>query len=310
MLNSRHLGASGSPVGALDWITEVCDALSSSGVPSEVSRASATALPWSEQTFDAVITDPPYYDNVDYAKIAHFFYVWLKRSAGLLYPEHFASQTTPKKNEAVADPVRYNGSKEKARRGYEQMMAAAFKDACRVLKQQGQLIVVYAHKTTLGWSTLVDALRTAGFMVNEAWPLDTERPGRVISLNTSSLSSSIFLVARKRNGVASGDYEGEVRPELEQIVRERVETLWEMGISGADLVIACVGAGLRAFTRFAQVEYSNGEAVPSERFLTEVETLVLETILARLSREVGGNSSQRSLAGLELTHPLLSLLRR
>ena len=99
--------------------------------------------------------------------------------------------------------------------------------------------------------------------------------------------------------MASGDYEGEVRPELEQIVRERVETLWEMGISGADLVIACVGAGLRAFTRFAQVEYANGEEVPSERFLTEVETLVLETILARLSREVGGNGSQRSLAGLD-----------
>ena len=292
-------GASGSPVGALDWITEVCDALCASGVPCEVSRASATTLPWPEQTFDAVITDPPYYDNVDYAKVADFFYVWLKRSAGLLYPEHFASQTTPKKNEAVADPVRYTGSKEKARRGYEEMMAAAFKDACRVLKQQGQLIVVYAHKTTLGWSTLVDALRTAGFMVNEAWPLDTERPGRVISLNTSSLSSSIFLVARKRNGVARGDYEAEVRPELEQIVRERVDTLWEMGISGADLVIACVGAGLRAFTRFARVEYANGEEVPAERFLTEVETVVLETILARLSKEVGGNGGRYSLAGLD-----------
>src|SRR5215472_12982083 len=74
----------------------------------------------------------------------------------------------------------------------------------------------------------------------------------------------------------------EVRPELEQIVRERVRTLWDAGISGADLVIACVGAGLRAFTRFARVEYANGEEVPSERFLAEVETVVLETILGRL----------------------------
>ena len=90
-----------------------------------------------------------------------------------------------------------------------------------------------------------------------------------------------------------------VRPDLEEIVRERVETLWDMGISGADLVIASVGAGLRAFTRFARVEYANGEEVPAERFLTEVETVVLETILARLSKEVGGKSSSTRLEGLD-----------
>ena len=88
-------------------------------------------------------------------------------------------------------------------------------------------------------------------------------------------------------------------PELEEIVRERVETLWDMGISGADLVIASVGAGLRAFTRFARVEYANGEEVPAERFLTEVETVVLETILARLSKEVGGKGGRYSLANLD-----------
>src|SRR5208282_644853 len=110
-------------------------------------------------------------------------------------------------------------------------------------------------------------------------------------------ASSIFLIARKREDTATGDYD-QVRPELESIVRERVETLWDMGISGADLVIACVGAGLRAFTRFARVEYANGEEVPAERFLLEVETVVLETILARLSKEVGGKGGA-SLAGLD-----------
>jgi putative DNA methylase len=117
-------------------------------------------------------------------------------------------------------------------------------------------------------------------------------------MGTAALASSIFLVARKRVNATTGGYE-QVRPELETIVRERVETLWDMGISGADLVIACVGAGLRAFTRFARVEYANGEEVPAERFLTEVETVVLETILARLSKEVGGTGSQYSLASLD-----------
>ena len=92
-----------------------------------------------------------------------------------------------------------------------------------------------------------------------------------------------------------------MQPELAQIVSERVATLWDQGISGADLVIACVGAGLRAFTRFARVEYANGEEVPAERFLTEVETMVLDTILARLSKEAGGNGGHYSLAGVDPT---------
>jgi putative DNA methylase len=232
--------------------------------------------------FDAVITDPPYYDNVDYAKLSDFFYVWLKRTIGHLYPEHFATEGTPKKSEAVADPVRHSGSKDKARLAYEQMMAQAFAEANRVLKPGGQMVVVYAHKTTLGWSTLVDALRRAGFTVTEAWPLDTEMKSRLIAMETASLASSIFLVARKRESDLTGSYEDEVRADLEHIVRERVDSLWKMGITGADLVIAAVGAGLRAFTRFSCVEYANGEEVPAEKFLAEVEGVVLETLLEKI----------------------------
>ncbi len=179
------------------------------------------------------------------------------------------------------------------------MMMQSFKEAYRTLKHNGQLCVVYAHKTTLGWTTLVEALKQAGFIVTEAWPLDTETSGRLRAQSSAALATSIFLVARKRAGEEVGNYEHIVRPELEEIVRERVETLWDMGISGADLVIASVGAGLRAFTRFARVEYANGDEVPAERFLTEVETVVLETILARLSKEVGGKTNSTSLTGLD-----------
>ena len=119
-------------------------------------------------------------------------------------------------------------------------------------------------------------------------------------MDTAALASSIFLVAHKRDEDETGSYESDVRSELEIIVRERVETLWRQGISGADLVISCVGAGLRAFTRFARVEYANGDEVPAERFLAEVEAVVLETILNRLSKELGGNGSrQHSLAGVD-----------
>jgi putative DNA methylase len=253
-----------------------------SGHPATVTRGSATALPWRDASFDAVITDPPYYDNVPYADISDFFYVWLKRTIGHLYPEHFATEGTPKKSEAVADPVRHGGSKEKARLAYEEMMAQSFREAHRVLKPGGQMTVVYAHKTTLGWSTLVDALRQAGFTVAEAWPLDTEMKSRLRGMDSAALASSIFLIASKREGRETGSYEDEVRPELEKIVRERVDSLWKMGITGADLVIAAVGAGLRAFTRFSRVEYANGEEVPADKFLAEVEGVVLETLLEKI----------------------------
>ncbi|HET6144283.1 MAG TPA: DUF1156 domain-containing protein [Candidatus Acidoferrales bacterium] len=267
-------------------------------LPARLVRGDATMLPYPDASLDAVITDPPYYDNVSYADLSDFFYVWLRRSISDKYPEHFAGLGTPKKNEAVADASRHDGDEKRARLTYELMMQNAFQEAHRVLKPGGNLVAVYAHKTTLGWATLVDALRRAGFVISEAWPLDTERKGRMIAMGAAALASSIFLVARKRDGASTGSYD-RVRPELERIVQERVGTLWEMSISGADLVIACVGAGLRAFTRFVRVEYANGEEVPAERFLTEVETVVLETILARLSKEVGGNGGKYSLAGLD-----------
>src|SRR5207237_1072641 len=117
--------------------------------------------------------------------------------------------------------------------------------------------------------------------------------------DTAALASSITLTCRKRTGSEPGMYEDQVRPELEEIVRERVTSLWSLGISGADLVISCVGAGLRAFTKYARVEYANGEEVPAERFLTEVETVVLEKILEKLSKEVGGDSTRHGLAGVD-----------
>jgi putative DNA methylase len=274
--------ASGNALSALTWITDVIQSVSDVGPIGRTQRGSASHLPYEASTFDAVITDPPYYDNVSYSNLSDFFYVWLKRSVGDLHSEHFSSLLTPKKSEVIAAFYRHQGSREQAKGFYEQMMAQAFAEVGRVLKPGGPLVVVYAHKTTLGWATLVDALRVAGFTVTEAWPLDTERSARIRAIDTASLASSIFLVARRRKGDGAGAYETQVRPELEAIVRERVDTLWGQGVSGADLVIAAVGAGLRAFTRFARVEYANGEPVPADTFLAEVEGVVLEMLLEKL----------------------------
>jgi putative DNA methylase len=241
-------------------------------------RTSAISLDMPQASLDAVVTDPPYFDSVPYADLSDFFYVWLKRSIGHLYSEHFSTKLTPKKNEAIMEPSRHGGDKTKAAQAYESMMHQAFCEANRVLKLDGIMVVVYAHKTTAGWSSLIDSLRRAGFIITEAWPLDTEYQGGLRGLR-ASLASSIFLVARKRQAFSVGNYSIEVKPELSQIVQERVKTLMQEGVTGADLVIACIGAGLRAYTQYDRVELPNGEELNANSFLDEVQKEVVESIL-------------------------------
>lgn len=245
----------------------------------DVLRTNAQRSNLPDGYYDAVVTDPPYYDNIPYSHLSDYFYVWLKRSIGFLYPEHFSGEITPKKQEAVAEPARFKGDRRKAREQYEQMMQNAFNEAHRVLKPEAPLVCVYAHKTTAGWSALTTSLRKARFVITEAWPLDTELKTGYRGLR-ASFASSIFMVARRREHDAIGNYVRDVRPQLHAIVKERVGTLRALGISGADLVIACVGAGLRAYTQYARVELPNGDELDASAFLDEVQRAVLEVILA------------------------------
>lgn len=275
-------GASGDARMQLDFILQVIDhaAATAPGNPADVIRGLAQRLPLPDASVDAVITDPPYYDNISYADLSDFFYVWHKRALGPLMPALYGTTLTPKKAEAVVAPYRHEGGREAAAAFYEDQMAEAFVEANRVLKKHGRMVVVYAHKTTLGWSTLIDSLRRARFQVVEAWPLNTEMPDRAGQMNTASLASSIFLVARKRDGGGVGDYAATVRPEMLRIVETRVRELMRLGIGGADLVIAAVGAGLEPFTRFDAVELPSGEELATQRFLEEVQREVLETVLS------------------------------
>lgn len=260
---------------------DILEGLATTGRRVEVQRTSATQLPDHDNHFDAVITDPPYYDNISYADLSDFFYVWLKRSVGFLFEEHFAGELTPKQREAIVAPYRHDGDKPAARAFYEQEMAAAFAEAHRVLKPGAPLVCVYAHKTTLGWSTLVEALRHARFTITEAWPLDTEMPERSIGQGTASLASSIFLVARRRDDDRTGSYH-DVLADLDGVIAERLQRLTDAGVAGSDLVIATIGAGLTPFTRYATVELPSGEPVSADRFLEEVQSRVLDAVLAKV----------------------------
>jgi putative DNA methylase len=267
------------------YLTEIVDALERLATishPTRCVRGSASSLPLADASQDAVVTDPPYYDNISYADLSDLFYVWLKRSVGFLYPSDLGGELTPKRSEAVVAAYRHNGDRNAARIHYESIMAQAFTEAHRVLKAGAPMVCVYAHKTTMGWASLVDALRSAGFMITEAWPIDTEMEERGVGRGTAALASSIFLIARKRREDAGVGTEMEVMARLDEIIKVRLARLEQLDITGSDLLIASVGAGLAALTAFERVELDNGEELPADRFLETVQTKVLDAIFGSL----------------------------
>jgi len=138
--------------------------------PATITQSSATALPHTDNFFDAVFTDPPYYDNVPYSYLSDFFYVWLKRTVGHLYPNLFATPLTPKSNEIVVYANKPGGTDE-ANKFFEDNLKKSFQEIHRVLKPSGIATIVYAHKSVSGWETLVNSLLDSGLIMTGAWPL-------------------------------------------------------------------------------------------------------------------------------------------
>ena len=250
-----------------------------------VRHGSATDLPWGDNFFDAVITDPPYYINVPYADLSDFFYVWLKRTVGHMHPDLFATPLTPKSQEICQmehwDPVRYP---EKTKAWFESMLTQAFCEIRRVLKPDGIAVIVFAHKTTEAWETVLGALTEAGLRTTMAWPIHTEMQARLRAQESAALASSIYMVCRKRQGAATG-YWSEVRRETRELVERRLQQFWDAGIRGADMFISAIGAAMEVFTRYARVEKASGDPVSMGEFLQEVRQVVAEFALRRVLHE-------------------------
>jgi adenine-specific DNA methylase len=261
-----------------------CIPRSISEIP-QVAHTSATRLPYPEDHFDAVLTDPPYYNSVPYADLSDFFYVWLKRSIGHLYPELFATPLTPKSEEicemAGWDPKRY-AHKDKA--FFEEKLAQSFREIHRVLKPGGIALIVYTHKSTEGWETVINALLDSSLVVSGAWPIDTEMQSRLRAQGSAALASSIYIVARKMKRQPTGFY-NEVREELRRHLDRKLERLWEEGIGGADFFIAAIGSGIEVFGKYEKIMDYEGKVVRADRLLEDVRKLATDFAVRRILKD-------------------------
>ena len=206
-------------------------------------------------SINAVVMDPPYGANVMYAELSDFFYVWLKRTAGHVFPQLFRRNLTDKENEAVANRAKFQGAKGAAalaERDYQERMASIFAECQRVLKPDGIMTVMFTHKETASWDALTKSLMESGFVITASWPVNTESEGGLHIKNKAAAKSTIFLACRpKGNGGDSDEtvYWEDVEPQVARAVRSRVEEFQKAGIAGVDLYLASFGPALEEFSR-------------------------------------------------------------
>jgi adenine-specific DNA methylase len=271
----------------VEWKTEMKKIL----VPT-VLQSSATELPYPDNYFDAIFTDPPYYDNVPYSYLSDFFYVWLKRSIGDLYPELFSTPLTPKSKEIVAYS-HIEGGYEAGKKFFEDMLKKAFQEIHRVLKPNGIVVIVYTHKSTTGWETLINSLLDSGLVITASWPIDTEMKSRLRAQDSAALASSIYIVCRKLEREELGWFE-EVKKEVIKEVERTAEEVWKAEIRGADFFVSCIGPALKVFGRYNKVMTYEGELIRADRILE----LIRETITDYVIKQIFHNGIAQVLSAL------------
>jgi adenine-specific DNA methylase len=263
--------------------------VSNNSTVATVAQYSATSLPYHDDYFDAVFTDPPYYDNVPYSYLSDFFYVWLKRAMGELYPDLFSTPLTPKSKEIVA----YTNNKtwEEAKDFFEENLRKSFQEIYRVLKPNGITTIVYTHKSTSGWETLINSLLDSGLVVTASWPIHTEMKARLRARESAALASSIYFVARKMERRETGWY-NEVREEIKKHIYEKLERLWQEGISGADFFIAAIGSAIEIFGKYEKVMDFEGNVIRADKLLDFVREIVTDyTVRQILHNGIAGELS-------------------
>jgi putative DNA methylase len=247
--------------------------------------ASAAAHPLPDDSANAFITDPPYYDAVPYAYLSDFFFVWLRRNLLGLHSELLSGTCVPKDAEIVVDRTHQLSTSTHDIVFYERELTKSFSEGRRVLRPDGIGTIVFASKTTASWEAILKAVVDAGWIITGSWPIDTEMEARVSAQGQARLASSVHLVCRPRenpDGSVRTDEIGDWRDllqELPQRIHEWMPRLAEEGVVGADAIFACLGPALEVFSRYSRVEKASGETVTLKEYLEQVWAAVAKESL-------------------------------
>jgi putative DNA methylase len=264
--------SSGNWIGNLDWVAKVIEKLPAT-TTGMARQADATVSVKSQGELPLVFTtDPPYYDNISYAELSDFFYVWLRRCLGDTYPELFSTLATPKDQELVAAPYRFGGDKDKARQFFEDGLQKAFQQTYQASHPDYPFSVFYAFKQTetedsadgkvtasSGWETMLEGLIRAGFSITGTWPMRTELGNRMVASGSNALASSIVLVCRPLPKDATKATRRQFLNALQRELPAALQAMQQGNIAPVDLAQASIGPGMAVFTRYQEILEPNGD---------------------------------------------------
>lgn len=252
----------------LEWVVKCIDNFPSSQYLAEVSQFDAQSDCGLRNIM--ISTDPPYYDNIGYADLSDFFYVWMRQSLKDTYPELFSTMLVPKAEELIATPYRHDGSVEKAKNFFEDGMLSACKQMYQYAREDIPVTIYYAYKqsdsddsgtASSGWETMLSAVVNAGFAITGTWPMRTERSVRTIAQGTNALASSIILVCRKRPEDAPQTTRRNLVNQLRRELRPALKQLQESNIAPVDLAQSAIGPGMGVFSRYRRVLEADGSVM-------------------------------------------------
>ena len=254
------LAGTGSFAGAVDWTAESLEGLAAGNGSSPGAATQADAANQLLSSGRVVSSDPPYYDNIGYADLSDFFYVWLRRSVKPLFPELFATLAVPKTEELVATPYRH-GSKEAAEAFFLDGMTRALHGLAEQAHPGFPVTIYYAFKqserkgdagiASTGWETFLDAVIRSGLAITGTWPMRTELGNRMVGMGSNALASSIVLVCRRRMASAPAATRREFVTALRSELPQALRLLQTGNVAPVDLAQAAIGPGMAIYTRYA-----------------------------------------------------------
>jgi len=286
-------GSTGNWLGAIEWIAKSLGVVPyNPPVGYAWQYDSAAFLP--SVPSPMICTDPPYYNNVPYADLSDYFYIWLRRSIGAIYPDLFSTLLTPKQTELVATPYHFEGDQNKAKEHFETGLGRAFRLMRATITAQYPTTVFYAFKQeesvrvndvgsmriTTGWETMLKALIGVGFQITATWPMRTERSGGFRHWGRNALASSILLTCRNRPEDAPIATRREFLSTLRKELPSELRTLMNGQVAPVDLAQATIGPGMAVFSRYSKVIEADGSAMTVRTALQEINYF-LEDYLAQ-----------------------------